>query len=85
MTDSHNLYLFTAKSKKEFGIANHGHKNSYDKASIRWENRVIINCSYSFEYKILLLLCDDSRLYVLTSELELITKIEWESKFSVCF
>lgn len=32
-----------------------------------------------------MVLCEDWKLYIFTEELELLTKIKWESKYTVCF
>lgn len=53
--------------------------------SIPWESKAIINCTYSKTHGVLLFLCEDWKLYVYTENLDFLTKIKWESKYTVCF
>ena len=54
--------------------------------SLKWQAKDIVNCTYSHEYDTLLILTDDSKIYVFTPQLELITILNhWEAKYIVGF
>ncbi len=45
-----------------------------------------MNCTYSSQYRVLLVLTDDFKIYVFTTDLQLITQLNnWEPKYIVGF
>lgn len=58
----------------------------YNNISIKWQAKDIVNCTFSPTYKVLLILSDDCKIYVLNEQLEVITQLSgWESKYIVGF
>lgn len=53
--------------------------------SVEWNSKTIINCTWSKQHGVLMVLCEDWKLYIFTENLELLTKVKWESKYTVCF
>lgn len=53
--------------------------------SIPWESKDIIDITHSKLHGIILILCEDWKVYVLTENLEVLTKMRWDSKYTVCF
>jgi hypothetical protein len=51
------------------------HRLYFNNISIKWEAKGIVNCTYSFHYKVLLVLADDFKVHVYNENLELITRL----------
>jgi hypothetical protein len=67
-------------------VAYNEHRLYFNHISIKFDCEFIVNCTYSEEYKVLLILTDDYKIHVFTENLELICLLNnWEPKYIVGF
>jgi hypothetical protein len=68
-------------------VALDNHRLHFNGASISWDaTKAIINCTFCPQEQVLLLLCDDWKLYVFNQNLDEIARLlNWESKYTVGF